>query len=141
VVFEVFKTKERQAIDAKLRDREKQLDLFDVRLRPDTFEKANELTPGWDVYMPEAEWREGAQRPGSPPGKPDGAFLGFCEQRGRIRVDAGEPKLAALYLDCDGLCGLSVPSEDVREVIGISGHVPDPMAEPSVCVNGLDPFV
>jgi Initiator Replication protein len=83
VVFEVIKTKERQAIDAKLRDREKQLDLFDVRLRPDTFDKAKELAPGWDVYMLEAEWREwGAQQPGWPPDKPDAAFIGFCKQRG-----------------------------------------------------------
>ena len=83
VVFEVIKTKERQAIDATLKDRDKQLDLFDVRLRPDTHEKARELAPGWDLYMLEAEWREwGAQQPGWPPDKPDGAFLGFRKQRG-----------------------------------------------------------
>jgi hypothetical protein len=83
VVFEVIKTEDRKSLDAKLRDKEKQLDLFDVRLRPDTYEKARELAPGWDVYLLEAEWREwGAQQRGWPPDKPDGAFLGFCKQRG-----------------------------------------------------------
>src|SRR5207302_4481000 len=38
VVFEVLKTKERQAFDAKLKDQEKQLNLFEVRLKTDTYE-------------------------------------------------------------------------------------------------------
>jgi hypothetical protein len=40
VVFEVLKTKERQAIDTKLKDQEKQLSLFDVRLKTTTYERA-----------------------------------------------------------------------------------------------------
>jgi plasmid replication initiation protein len=83
VVFEVLKTKERQALDAKLKDRDKQLDLFDVRLRTETYEKAKEAALGWDIYLLESEWREwGMQQPRWPPDKPDGAFLGFCRQRG-----------------------------------------------------------
>src|SRR6266436_9027147 len=43
VVFEVLKTKERQAIDARLKDHEKQLGLFDVHLRTVTYDKAKAL--------------------------------------------------------------------------------------------------
>src|SRR6266571_7594011 len=43
VVFEVLKTKERQAIDARLKDHEKQLSLFDVHLRTVTYDKAKAL--------------------------------------------------------------------------------------------------
>jgi Initiator Replication protein len=83
VIFEVLKTEERKSLDARLRDKEKQLDLFDLRLRPDTYEQARELAPGWDVYMLEADWREwGMRQPGWPPNKPDAAFIGFCKQRG-----------------------------------------------------------
>src|SRR5262252_1897727 len=46
VVFEVLKTKERQAFDAKLKDHEKQLNLFEVRLKTDTYEKAKAAAPG-----------------------------------------------------------------------------------------------
>jgi Initiator Replication protein len=91
VVFEVIKTKERQAIDERLRIGEKQLSLFDVRLRPETYEEARKHAPGWDVYMLETEWREwGAHRPGWPPDKPDAAFIGFCKQRGAYRAEACE---------------------------------------------------
>jgi hypothetical protein len=83
VHFEVIKTKERAAIEAKLRDHEKQLDLFEPRLRPDSYERAKQLAPGWDVYHLAAEWREWAIDKGLwPPEKPDAAFLGFCKQRG-----------------------------------------------------------
>jgi hypothetical protein len=83
VVFEVLKTKERLAIDAKLQDREKQLSLFDVRLKPDTYEKARACAPGWDIYVLEAEWKAwGAQQKRWPPANPDGAFIGFCKKRG-----------------------------------------------------------
>lgn len=83
VRFEVIKTKERAAIEAKLRDREKQLDLFEPRLRPETYEDAKRLAPGWDVYRLAEEWREWARGKSLwPPDKPDAAFLGFCKQRG-----------------------------------------------------------
>ncbi|MGE3537782.1 MAG: replication initiation protein [Candidatus Tectimicrobiota bacterium] len=83
VVFEVLKTKERQAFDAKLKDQEKQLHLFDVRLKTETYDKAKPLAPGWDIYVLEAEWKEwGSQQKDWPPQHPDAAFLGFCKQRG-----------------------------------------------------------
>jgi hypothetical protein len=46
VVFEVLKTKERQVIDAKLQDRDRQLNLFEVRLRTETYDKAKALAFG-----------------------------------------------------------------------------------------------
>jgi hypothetical protein len=63
VVFEVLKTKERQAFDAKLKDQEKQLHLFGVRLKTDTYAQGKAAAPGWDIYVLEAEWKEwGAQQ-------------------------------------------------------------------------------
>ena len=83
VVFEVLKTKERQAIDARLKDHEKQLSLFDVHLRTVTYDKAKALASGWDIYALEAEWKQwGSQQKAWPPKNPDAAFLGFCKQRG-----------------------------------------------------------
>jgi hypothetical protein len=82
-VFEVLKTKERMAIDAKLKDQEKQLSLFGVHLKTTTYEKAKTLASGWDIYALEAEWKVwGSQRENWPPKNPDAAFLGFCKQRG-----------------------------------------------------------
>jgi plasmid replication initiation protein len=55
-------------------------------LKPDTFEKARALAPGWDVYFIEREWRDWLTEP---PHNPDAAFLGFCkkwyEKRGPAR--------------------------------------------------------
>lgn len=55
-----------------------------VRLDPDTYQKAKEAAPGWDVYYLEREWREWMTEP---PRNADAAFLGFCrkvfEKRGR----------------------------------------------------------
>jgi len=83
VVFEVLKTKERQAFDAKLKDQEKQLHLFDVRLKTTTYERGKTLASGWDIYALEAEWKEwGSQQKDWPPKNPDAAFLGFCKKRG-----------------------------------------------------------
>ena len=83
VVFEVLKTKERQAIDAKLKDQAKQLNLFDVRLKTPTYATAKTLASGWDIYALEAEWKAwGNQQKDWPPKNPDAAFLGFCKQRG-----------------------------------------------------------
>jgi hypothetical protein len=83
VVFEVLKTKERLAIDTKLKDQEKQLSLFDVRLKTATYEKAKTLAAGWDIYALEAEWKAwGSQQKDWPPKNSDAAFLGFCKQRG-----------------------------------------------------------
>jgi hypothetical protein len=83
VVFEVIKTKDRQAIDAKLQDKEKQLGLFDVSLKPNTYDKAKAFAFGWDVYALEAEWQTwGRQQKDWPPKDADAAFLGFCKRRG-----------------------------------------------------------
>ena len=79
----MLKTKERQAFDARLKDQEKQLNLFEVRLKIDTYEKAKAAAPGWDIYVLEAEWKEwGSQHQDWPPKNPDGAFIGFCRKRG-----------------------------------------------------------
>ena len=55
-----------------------------VRLDPDTYQKAKEAAPGWDVYYLEREWREWMTEA---PRNADAAFLGFCrkvfEKRGR----------------------------------------------------------
>lgn len=83
IVFHILKTKERQVFDARLREQDKQYNLFDVRLKTDTFERAKKFAPGWDIYGLEAEWKEwGQQNAGWPPKHPDAAFLGFCKQRG-----------------------------------------------------------
>jgi hypothetical protein len=83
VLFKILKTKERQLIDAKLREREKQLNLFDVHLRTETYAQAQAVASGWDIYALEAEWKEwGQQQKVWPPKNPDAAFLGFCKKRG-----------------------------------------------------------
>ena len=82
VVFVVLKTQERQALDTRLKAQEKQLSLFDVRLKTTTYEKAKALASGWDIYVLEAEWKEWGKQKDWPPQNPDGAFLGFCKQRG-----------------------------------------------------------
>jgi hypothetical protein len=84
VVFDVLKTKERQAFDAKLKDHEKHLNLCEVRLKTDTYEQAKAAALGWDIYVFEAEWKAwGSQQQEWPPKNPDGAFIGFCRQRGQ----------------------------------------------------------
>ena len=55
------------------RDRQAVLPL----LSPDTYEKAREAAPGWDVRALEAEWREWAT---TTPRNPDAAFVGFCRK-------------------------------------------------------------
>ena len=55
-------------------------------LKPDTYEQARKVAPGWDIYYIEQEWREWMMEP---PRNPDVAFLGFCrkwyEKRGPAR--------------------------------------------------------
>src|SRR5262249_13967438 len=62
VIFQVLKTQERQVFDAKLKDKENQLELCEVRLRTATYERAKQLAPGWDIYEVEAEWKEWGQQ-------------------------------------------------------------------------------
>ena len=58
-----------------------QLALF---LKPETYEKAREAAPSWDIHYLEGEWREWVTEP---PRNADAAFIGFCrkwfERRGR----------------------------------------------------------
>ena len=83
VLFEVIKTKERDALEVKLLEREKPPELFAVRLRLATYKDAKRLAPGWDVYALEAEWKAwGPTQPDWPPQHPDAAFLGLCKRRG-----------------------------------------------------------
>lgn len=46
-------------------------------LSSETYEKAREAAPTWDVYFLEQEWRMWMSEP---PRHPDGAFLGFCRK-------------------------------------------------------------
>ena len=85
VKFEIIKTTERLALDAKLQDREKQLNLFDVHLKTTTYEQAKTMAPGWDIYTLAAEWKAWAsQQKDWPPKNTDAAFWGFCKKRGPV---------------------------------------------------------
>ena len=82
VHFVVTKTKKREALESKMRDDQRQLSLFEVRLQPGTYDKARRVAGGWDVYYLEDEWREwGIKRADWPPRNPDGAFINFCKQK------------------------------------------------------------
>ena len=48
-----------------------------IRLSSDTYERAREVAPTWDVYFLEQEWRMWMN---DPPRNPDGAFIGFCKK-------------------------------------------------------------
>ena len=49
-------------------------------LKTDTYTKAKQVAPGYDVYGLESDWREWMQgRPA--PNNPDAAFIGFCKKR------------------------------------------------------------
>ncbi|WP_146348362.1 replication initiator protein A [Phaeobacter marinintestinus] len=51
-------------------------------LKPDTYDAARAILPGWDVYGLEAEWHAVWQRSGAPRlYKPDAAFLGWLRKR------------------------------------------------------------
>lgn len=47
------------------------------RLDPESYQKARQAAPGWDVYVLEREWREWMTEP---PRNPDAAFIGFCRK-------------------------------------------------------------
>ena len=50
-------------------------------LKPETYEKARAIAPGWDVYALEQQWEEWIEKKGMPK-RPDGAFIGFCKKKG-----------------------------------------------------------
>ena len=51
-------------------------------LMPDTYEKAKEAAPGWDVYALEREWQEWTLGKKAPT-HPDRAFVAFCRKKNR----------------------------------------------------------
>lgn len=51
-------------------------------LKPDTYAKAKQAAPGWDIYELERQWRDWIARKGTTPKRPDGAFIGFCRRKG-----------------------------------------------------------
>lgn len=51
--------------------------LFCGPLKPETYERARQAAPGWDVYGIEREWRDWMSEP---PQYPDAAFVKFCEK-------------------------------------------------------------
>ncbi len=50
---------------------------FAEPLKPETYERARQAAPGWDVYEIEREWRDWMSEP---PQYPDAAFVRFCEK-------------------------------------------------------------
>jgi len=59
------------------------LALPSVHLRPDTYDRAREAAPGWDVYSLEADWRDWVEKKDITVRDPDGHFLAFCKRRER----------------------------------------------------------
>lgn len=54
-------------------------------LRPETYEEAKGVCPGWDIYHVEQEWRAWIKKP---PINPDVAFVGFCAKWYKTRGPA-----------------------------------------------------
>ena len=52
-----------------------------LRLKTETFEKAGQAAPGFDIYYLEQEWREWIAKTGEQPKNPDAAFIGFCKKK------------------------------------------------------------
>lgn len=65
------------AVQPKKETRTLPLPFKDAQLKPETYEKAKRLAPGWDVYQIENEWRDWMIEP---PRYADAAFLGFCKK-------------------------------------------------------------
>lgn len=53
-----------------------------LRLRTESYDRARELAPGWDVYVLEAEWREWVTKKKITPKSPNAHFQAFCKRRG-----------------------------------------------------------
>ena len=54
-----------------------------ILLKPDTYEKAQAVAPGWDVHALEQQWREWIAKKKEPPKRPDIAFIAFCRKKGQ----------------------------------------------------------
>lgn len=85
VTFHVIKTDERIAFDAKLREDDRQPGLFDVRLKTESYEKAKQLAPRWDIYGWNRNGRNGGsgKRAGLPK-TPTRRFSASAKSAGRI---------------------------------------------------------
>lgn len=55
-------------------------------LRPETYEKAKQVAPGFDVYALEQHWLEWIAKKTEPPKNPDRAFIGFCRAKAKKPV-------------------------------------------------------
>ena len=55
-------------------------------LRPETYEKAKQAAPGFDVYALEQHWLEWIAKKSEKPKNPDGAFIGFCRAKAKKPV-------------------------------------------------------
>lgn len=51
-------------------------------LDPDVYARARQVSPGWDVYELEREWRDWIN---APPRDPEAAFIGFCKKAYQTR--------------------------------------------------------
>lgn len=50
-------------------------------LKPETYEKASKVAPGWDIYELERQWKEWIFKKKEPPKRPDSAFIAFCRKK------------------------------------------------------------
>lgn len=64
------------------------LPLPSLRLDPDTYERARQHAPGWDIRALEDEWRSWVIEKGIPVKAADAHFLSFCRKRGAYRQRA-----------------------------------------------------
>lgn len=54
-----------------------------ILLKPDTYEKAKVVAPGWDIHALEQQWREWIAKKKEPPKRPDAAFIAFCRKKAK----------------------------------------------------------
>lgn len=59
------------------------LPLFSITLKTETFDRAREVAPGWDIHALESEWRSWIDKKSIAPRHADAHFLAFCKRRGR----------------------------------------------------------
>lgn len=62
---------------------ESTINIEEIKLLTETYERAKAAAPGYDVYFLEIEWREYIQKNGIKPNSPDAAFVGFCKKKAK----------------------------------------------------------